>query len=498
MGIPDEIVMQFRTAALEHLDRVESAWQAVLTSVDDEAAALIHREIHTLKGESSLVGFADVNLVCHKLEDLLELARSRGYAIDEDFDLAVNMALRFLAMLVRKKVGAQLSGIDLPGFVRQIDAILVEARGEVSGRHRVASGTSPIVKANPTRMRIAPALRARLEAVAVDAFIEYAQAQGNRRNRLRTSWHSLRDLIGLQRAVIGPAQLTKHKAGALALARDLGKQIAVSLELETTEVTAEILTAADAALLHLVRNAVDHGIEPVAQRIGAGKSPSGKIAIFSGVRDGAYVLFVTDDGAGIDFGRVHARAVELGLVSSLTGQTFDQERWIEIICHPGLTTRSQVSEVSGRGVGLDAVRTAIIDLGGALTLTSSAGKGTTWTITIPLSTISVKAHVFRAPGLSFPVAIDAAWKLGDGIEAAPVIDLATYGFGSSSESVPDANQVRRAWFTRGDHKIGIVVDELPVLTMVRRLVVTPAAAATELMTLDAIEGLLVRPERLVR
>ena len=111
MPLPDDLVHQFRAVALERLERVEAAWSQVLTSLNDEAATLIHREVHTLKGESRVVGFTDVNLVCHKLEDLLEVARARGYAVDEDFDLAVNMALRFMAMLIRKKVGSHLSGI---------------------------------------------------------------------------------------------------------------------------------------------------------------------------------------------------------------------------------------------------------------------------------------------------------------------------------------------------------------------------------------------------
>src|SRR5438105_2782853 len=110
MGIAEELIPEYRRVALARLERAEAAWQIVLTRVDDNAAQQIHHEIHTLKGESRLVGFNEVHQVCHKLEDLLEVARGKGYAIDDDFDLAVNMAFRFLAMLVRKKVGAQLSG----------------------------------------------------------------------------------------------------------------------------------------------------------------------------------------------------------------------------------------------------------------------------------------------------------------------------------------------------------------------------------------------------
>ncbi len=221
-AIPDELVQQFRTVALERLARVEASWASVLGTLDESAGVLLHRELHTLKGESKMLGFSDVNLVCHKLEDMLEVAKARGYAIDEDFDLAVNMAIRFMGMLVHKKVGAQLSGIDLPGFIRQIDSILAELRPEKMAR--LTTGPMQPLKITPTSLRVPTAVRTRLAPIAVDAFIEYAVARGLRRDRLRASWHGLRDLIGIHRAVVGPGQLAKHKSGGEALARELDKR----------------------------------------------------------------------------------------------------------------------------------------------------------------------------------------------------------------------------------------------------------------------------------
>src|SRR5207245_1510451 len=118
-----------------------------------------------------------------------------------------------------------------------------------------------------------------LAALAVDAFIEYAAARGQRRDRLRTSWHSLRELVGIQRAALGTGQLDKHRTNALQLAQDLGKQLVVTFDIATAEVTAETLAALDAASLHLVRNAVDHGIELPAVRTAAGKASAGAIRL---------------------------------------------------------------------------------------------------------------------------------------------------------------------------------------------------------------------------
>ena len=483
MGIAEDLIPEYRRVALARLERAEAAWQAVLTRVDDNAAQQIHHEIHTLKGESRLVGFSEVHQVCHKLEDLLEVARGKGYAIDDDFDLAVNMAFRFLAMLVRKKVGAQLSGIDLPGFVRQIDSLIREVRGESSQKIRLVS--RPVEFA----ARVPAAMRAKLAGVALDLFVEYGLSFGTRRNRLRASWHALREMIWIQRAIVGPSQLVKHKTGTASLARELGKQVDLALEVETAEVSAEMFNAIDVGVLHIIRNAIDHGIETPPIRVAAGKPPRGKITIKSGMRNNTFEISVEDDGAGVDFERIHARGVELGLIKSST-QSFDGDRWVELICQPGLSTRHEAGDVSGRGVGLDAVRATVLDVGGKLTMTSQRGAGTTWTIAIPGPTITFHAHVFRTPGLPFPVAVDDSWQLVPERTNAKLRDVADF-LGASA--VPADG---RAYFAQGDTCFSFAVEEPPVLATVRRVIAAPATLYGEIITHDAVEGLLLRPEQL--
>jgi two-component system chemotaxis sensor kinase CheA len=489
IAIPEELVQQFRTVALERLDRVESSWASVLQSLDESAAVLLHRELHTLKGESKMLGFSDVNLVCHKLEDMLEVARGRGYAVDEDFDLAVNMAIRFMGMLVRKKVGAHLSGIDLPGFIRQIDAILAELKPDVKAS-RTTTGSMQPIKIAQSATKVSPAVRAKLAPIAVDAFVEYAAARGLRRDRLRVSWHGLRDLVGIHRAVVGPGQLAKHKGGAEALAREMSKKVEVVFDVGTAEATAEILGAIDTAVLHLVRNAIDHGIETTEQRVAAGKPASGMIRVHCGAIGEELVATITDDGRGVSFDEVHARAIDLGLVAP-NEQVDMNARWFEILCQPGFTTRTKVSEVSGRGVGLDAVRVGILEVGGLLTATTVPGKGTTWRITIPVPKMTFEAHVLRAPGTSFPVVIDASWKQVDPVEDAPVIDLA-HRLGLSEDRTKEPAR----YFARDGKTIGVVTDRVPQTSTARRLLIAPAPAIGDVAILEAVEGLLLHLDRI--
>ena len=488
MGIPEDLVQQFRGVALQRLERLETAWASVLSSLDDDAAVSIHREIHTLKGESRMVGFTDVNMVCHKLEDLLEVARGRGYAVDEDFDLAVNMALRFMAMLVRKKVGAQLQGIDLPGFIKQIDALLVDARAEQRMPRSTTGGMLAMLRKDAATVRVPSALRSRLAPLAIDSFVEYAATRGARRDRLRVSWHSLRDLIGVQRAVIGAGQLAKHRANALALARELGKELEVVFEIETAEVTTDMLAAIDAAVLHLVRNAVDHGIESPATRAAAGKHSVGKIHMTCGVRGDNLVVIVQDDGRGILIDEVVARAIELGLGPNAA----DRDKWFDLVCLPGFTTRTEASDLSGRGVGLDVVRGAISNIGGTVSATTSSGAGTTWTVEVPLPQLSIAGHVFRVQHVPFPLVIDEAWRLTETSPGAPVIDVALR-LGLADEAAGEAPR----YLTNGKLTVGIVSDRAPQPAQARRLVAVAPPSFAEIVTLDTVEGLLIHPERMV-
>lgn len=486
MPLPEHIVNQFRTVAQERLVKIEAAWAQVMVALDEEASSSLQREVHTLKGESRMLGFSDVNMVCHKLEDLLEVARTRGYAVDEDFDLTVNMALRFMTMLVRKKVGAQLGGIDLPGFIRQIDQVLAEARPDPTVS-RTRSGNLVPINRTSGSPRVPTVLRDRLAPIAVDAFIEYAAATGVRRDRLRSSWHALREMIGLQRAVVGPAQLIKLKSNALELAKELDRQVEVTFSLASAEVTAEVLAAVDVAALHLVRNAVDHGIGLPAERTAVGKPPAGRISVRGGIQGNRLVLELEDDGRGIQFDRVRARAVELG-ISRTSVDALDHDRLIELLCQPGFSTRTETTDISGRGVGLDAVRSCVVELGGTLTATSIEGAGTTWTVSIPVPQLTIHGHVVRVAGVPFPVMLDAGWLPVAGSPDDRHVDLAAV------LGLPSTTNGEEASFARGDLRIALLCERAPAQATGRRLIATADTVIGEVVLLDSVEGLLVRFE----
>ena len=177
-------------------------------------------------------------------------------------------------------------------------------------------------------------------------------------------------------------------------AESLGKSVRLVIEGESVELDKGLLEGLSEPLIHLLRNAVDHGIESTDARLAAGKPAEGTITIRVAQESTQVVLDVWDDGRGIDGDRVRAAATARGLAAT-------DASLMELLCTPGVSTAATVSEVSGRGVGLDAVCTATSRLEGTLAIATNPGSGTTFTIRVPLSLVVTRALLVRAGGQTF-------------------------------------------------------------------------------------------------
>jgi chemotaxis protein histidine kinase CheA/CheY-like chemotaxis protein len=229
----------------------------------------------------------------------------------------------------------------------------------------------------PQPTQVLAVLSTMLRRVAVEL-------EGGQRRLIRASEEQLDKMLSLQ---LQPLRGSLHLLARYAreLARSLGREVDVELEGEETRLDRRIARELEEALLHLVRNAVDHGVEPPDVREAKGKPRAGRLRLRA-LADGPRVrISLQDDGGGIDTAKVLERAVAVGLVDASGASTMGREEALRLIFAPGFSTRKEVSEVSGRGVGLDVVASAANRVGGEVFLDTDLGRGTTITLEVPVA-----------------------------------------------------------------------------------------------------------------
>lgn len=179
------------------------------------------------------------------------------------------------------------------------------------------------------------------------------------------------------------------------IARMRGREVQLKISGEDTDLDKSILDVLAEPLNHLIRNAVDHGIEPPAERTAAGKPPHGTIHLNAFHQGNQVVIEVSDDGRGIDRAKVQAKALEHRIVSAEQLKQMSEAEVLQLIFHPGLTTAEEVTSISGRGVGMDVVKTVLERLKGTVQVESRAGQGTTIYLKVPLTLAIINALLFR-------------------------------------------------------------------------------------------------------
>jgi len=195
------------------------------------------------------------------------------------------------------------------------------------------------------------------------------------------------------------------------IAKVCGKDIALEVAGEHTDLDKSILDALAEPLTHLVRNAVDHGIEPADERVSAGKPARGTIYLNAYHQGTQVVIEVRDDGRGIDLGLIREQAVRSGLIKAAEAERITEQDVMNLIFEPGFSTASEVTEVSGRGVGMDVVRTVMDRLKGTVQVSSAKNKGTTMLLRVPLTLASIQTLLFRVGGRLFAVPLSAVVEI---------------------------------------------------------------------------------------
>jgi len=405
----EELIRTFLAEAEEAFVHMEQSLVALETRPGDDP--LLHglfRDAHTVKGAAGLVGFDAVRDLAHDLEDVLERMRKHTLAVD---DVLITLLLRSVDVL-RSAVAEAAAGATAPSqaalaFRRRLAQAAAAAPGSPSSGGPPPPpppGGAPADEALTLQQPAGSGRSLRVDVAKLDRMLDLSGEIAIARGRLGElldrgqATHAeileahretdrlyldLQELIMKARMVpIGPS-FHQHVRTVRDVATSQGKQARLLVEGEEVEVDTAVVEYVRDPLTHMVRNALDHGIETPEVRRAAGKDPVGRLTLRAFHEAGAMVIQVVDDGAGLDRTRIAQKAVATGLASD-AGRLSDEDL-ARIVFEPGFSTAERVTELSGRGVGMDVVRRNVEALRGSVAIESETGHGTTVTIRVPLT-----------------------------------------------------------------------------------------------------------------
>lgn len=415
-AVPDDIAADFIVEAQEILDRLGEQLVS-LEQAPDEADQLnaVFRGFHTLKGGAGFLAIKPMVELCHAAEETLGMARSGQAVLQAHHFDAAQQSLDYLQAML----DAMGSGDPVPhapaSLIAQFDAKsgppAVKSAPKAAALAAVPASQAPAAagaKAAPKAAAKSGGAEAeqtvRVDTKRLDAIVNLIGELVLSRNRLKTLRTRLRD-EELDRAVstldIATARLqtavmrtrmqpvSKVFSRFPKVARDVARTLSKEVELELigaeTELDRNLVEALADPLVHLVRNAIDHGIESPALREATGKPRSGHVRL-SAQQEGDYVsIEIQDDGAGIDPERLREIARNKGLIDAEAAARLSTDECLHLIFMPGFSTKAEVTDISGRGVGMDVVQSRIRELSGQIQIQSELGRGSRFMIRVPLT-----------------------------------------------------------------------------------------------------------------
>lgn len=414
----------FLSEARKHLGAFNELIVQLEEDVADRAAIdELFRHAHSLKGMAATMQYTSVATLAHRMEDLLGRVRSNEFPFSAPIaDLMLTAADMLSALVVCIETGTN----EEPDPVGLIERLTTYTPDECREPEK-AENPAVTTEEEPRRhnFRQSDSFRSvRVKTETLDRLVNIAGelittrhrlAEGARRKGCPELSEPLGQLSGLLRelrdeifkARMLPFSFAAERFPRLVrdLARSQGKEISLQIEGREIELDRGILEEITEALVHILRNAVDHGMESPGVRAAAGKPSSGTITI-SVVRDKDYAeIAVSDDGRGMDPARLAQKAVEKGLLTPTQAYNLSRQAALMLVCEPGFSTAPAVTEVSGRGVGMDAVRHSVHVLGGTLAIDSEPGRGSRFVLRLPITVSIIHALMVECGRLhlAFPV-----------------------------------------------------------------------------------------------
>ena len=434
-----DLILEFITESGEHLINIEAQMLILEKNTGDSESAetlnAVFRAFHTIKGLAGFLEFDSIRALAHEVETLLDRARTGNLIITPhvvDTILESTDVIRGELSIINMRLSGKTpppTGVDNALLERIRDA----AKGEPTPNEPVAAllppeqsqaeskttqlppppkATADAVRPTPEVQKSNDSTSVRMDTAKLDQLMDLVgemviaqtliahspalksltdpRLQSDLTQLARITASVQRITTGLRMVPIG-LQFQKTARVVRDLSRRAGKQVLFETTGENTEVDKTVAEEISDPLLHMVRNSIDHGIETPAERVALGKDPTARVQLAAYHQSGQIVITISDDGRGLNRDRIFAKAVERGIIQPAE-QLTDNEVFL-LIFEAGFSTAEKVTDISGRGVGMDVVRRHVQALRGRIDIQSTAGHGTTFFLRLPLTLAMIEGLV---------------------------------------------------------------------------------------------------------
>ncbi len=437
-----EIFESYLVEAREILDHL-SQDLLVLEKAPSDVNVLnnIFREMHTLKGTSSFLGFSQIAELAHTSEDLLNKLRKGDYAATiEIIDVLIEVH-KTAGVLLQRIESRNLQPIEMESILEKLRRGMQQKSAPIQVQAAASSLIEPnihVAELAEVQSQHAIDTTIRVDVGRLDDLMNLIGELVLARNRLSQAAQSLTEkyerldmskqiadvssqidfvTTELQMAVMKTRMVPIEKvfSGLPLVAREVmrttGKEVDLQIYGKETELDKTIIEELKDPLIHMIRNAVDHGIESPDERKSKGKPEQG-IIVVNAERDGNYILItMEDDGRGIDIDITKRKAIEKGLISEVEAIEMSKSDVLNLLFIPGFSTKKEITNVSGRGVGMDVVKTNIAKLKGIVEIDSNVGTGTIITLKVPLTLAIIQGLLLKVVDEIFAVPLSAVLEI---------------------------------------------------------------------------------------
>ncbi|HWC76110.1 MAG TPA: chemotaxis protein CheA [Blastocatellia bacterium] len=439
----DQLYAVFRDQSLMILEEMgEDMLLLEKKGSDEEAMVRLRRAAHTIKGDAACIGLEGVTELAHRIEDILDKVLSNEVRFDKP---TVDLVLATLDA-VQTAIGGQkirdVSDEVVESLVGRIAQITHRDSPETTDQHELpAAEDRKVIEEGREEARKAGRDYLRVEAARIDALLNLAGEMVIARSVLNeigpdlelalpknelvprfgdVSVQMAKLIAELQKSVLKMRMVTidnvfrRFVRPMRELAAERGKSVALEISGGETELDRTLVDLLYEPLLHLLRNAVDHGLETTEERQREGKPVTGRINLKAYHEGNQVVVEVRDDGRGIDSQALMRKAMDAGLITEADAGRMNDDEAQELLFLPGLSTAVEISLVSGRGIGAATVKAAIEQLRGTITVKSEPGAGTLFILRMPLTLAIIKALLFSAAGQLFALPLLAVSEIARG------------------------------------------------------------------------------------